>query len=207
MQLGGMQETTERFEGRESIRRLFDQLGVRYIEHTLFSKECLDYLFVEKEDYLEYRKDPKRYDDAISRYRALVQMGHVAPVYVKWISEEVGYGLFASKDISAGDLIGEYAGVVVPKKMIKDKSWAWKYPIRGKFSERFSGRVSVNAGEMGNELRFINHSDNRNTSPIMVHNADTWVSCYYARKAIRKDEELTVNYGKRYWRSRNKVDL
>ena len=35
----------------------------------------------------------------------------------------------------------------------------------------------------------------------------TWVNCYYARKPIPKDQELLVNYGRRYWKTRTKVDL
>jgi len=202
-----VQSPGTRFEGKEAMRELFEGLGLQYIERTLFSRECAIFLNTEKTDYEEYNKDTELAEANIAKYQHLVQKGYMAPVYVKWMSDEVGYGLFASEDISAGSLIGEYAGVVTQKDQVHDRTWSWKYPIKGKFIDSLFQGTSLNGGEFGNELRFINHSDDRNTSPVFVYDGETWVNCYYARKPIAKDQELTVNYGKRYWKTRMKVDL
>lgn len=202
-----MSDTAERYEGKEQMRNLFAKLGIQYIERTLFSEDCLDFMFIEKEKLADYLKHPECYETAIKYYQNKVREKYMATVYVKWISEDVGYGLFASEDIEEGNLIGEYSGVVCLKKQVNNMTWSWKYPIKGTFLEPYDAVTSVNGGELGNELRFANHSDDRNTSPIMVHDGDTWVNCYFARKPIAKDQEITISYGERYWLSRKKIAL
>ena len=185
----------------------FQELGIHFAERTIFSDSCDLFRETKLTDYAEYGKEAKISPETFDEYSRLIRDGHRAPIYVKWTSDGVGYGVFAAEDLPAGTLIGEYTGVVMPKKMVKNRTWSWKYPIKGRFIESFPTDVSLDGGIHGNELRFINHSDDRNTSPVFVHDGRTWVNCYYARKPIPKDHELLVNYGKRYWKTRTKVDL
>ncbi len=196
-----------KFETKAEIKGLFRELGIYYIDRTIFSEECSIFLETAKADYAEYLKDPKIPEETFQQYSKLIREGYKAPIYVKWTSDDVGYGVFASEDIPAGTLIAEYAGLVSPKKQIKNKTWSWKYPIKGQFIDGFPTAVSLDGGIYGNEMRFINHSDNRNTSPVFIYDGTTWVNCYYARKSIAKDQELLVNYGKRYWKTRVKIEL
>ena len=107
-------------------------------------------MFIEREKLADYAKHPERYKTAIKYYQKKIREKYIAPVYVNWISEEVGYGLFASENIEEGSLIGEYAGVVSLKKQVKDRTWSWKYPIKGAFLAPCDSRTSVNGGELGN---------------------------------------------------------
>jgi SET domain-containing protein len=55
-------------------------------------------------------------------------------MYLKWISTDVGYGVFAQKNIAEDDFIGVYAGEL---RLIRNRSnqkhedvdYAWYYPI------------------------------------------------------------------------------
>ncbi|MBP7854805.1 SET domain-containing protein-lysine N-methyltransferase, partial [Candidatus Babeliales bacterium] len=54
----------------------------------------------------------------------------------------------------------------------------------------------------GNELRFINHSNDPNTQCLDVLVDNVFYMIYIAIRDIAKDEELTVSYGSGYWDSR-----
>lgn len=194
-------------EGESAIKELFHKLGVHDLERTIFADEGAVFRETKLTDYADYMKNPKVSDEKFGEYSDLVTNGYKAPNCIKWTSDDVGYGIFASEDIPAGTLIAEYAGMGSPKSHIKNRTWLWKCPIKGQFIDSFPNRVSLDGGIHGNEIRFIDHSDDRNTSPVLVHNGTNWVNCYYARKAIAKDEELFISYGKRYWKTRVKVDL
>ena len=195
------------YQGKEQMTELFNQLNLKYIERVLYTKECFGYARLKKTDHSEYNADPAYYDEMTEKYGALVRSAYLAPVYVKWCSDEVGYGVFASEDIPAGSLIGEYAGVVALKRFVKNKTWSWRYPSRGDFEGKLKCDLSLDGGIYGNELRFINHSDDLNTCPIEVHDGTTWVNCYYASKDINKDHEVFVSYGENYWKDRAKIIL
>ena len=200
-------EGFDRIEGPDEMEPFFEALGIHYASRTIFSEECSIFEKTALSDYAEYGKDAKISPEAFESYSRLIREGYRAPIYVKWTSDGVGYGVFAAEDLPAGTLVGEYTGVVTPKKEVKNRTWSWKYPIKGQFIDSFPTDVSLDGGIHGNELRFINHSDDRNTSPVFVHDGTRWVNCYYARKPIPKDRELLVNYGRRYWKTRTKVDL
>lgn len=197
----------QRAEGKEQIDALFKELGIHYLERTVFSPKRADFAKTTREDYAENSKPCKVSAETFEEFSHLIRQGYRPPVYIKWISKTVGYGTFAAKDLPTGTLIGEYTGIVMPKSAVKNRTWSWKYPIKGQFKEPFPQANSLDGGEYGNELRFINHGDNRNTSPVFIHDGTTWVNCYFARKSIAKDQELLINYGKRYWKTRTKVDL
>ena len=196
-----------KFEGELEVRSLFDELGVHYTARTLFTEDCRVFERTKRSDYAEYGKTSKISDETFEHYSDLIRAGHKAPMHIKWTSDGVGYGVFASEDLPAGTFIAEYAGVVTPRDQVKNRTWSWSYPIRGRFIDGLPSRASLDGRLYGNELRFVNHSDHRNISAIFVHDGTTWVNCYYARKAIAKGEELLVNYGKRYWKTRTKIDL
>ena len=196
-----------KFEGEVEVRSLFEKLGVQYAARTLFTEDCRVFEQTQRSDYAEYGKDSKISDEAFERYSDLIRAGYKAPIHVKWTSDGVGYGVFASEDLPAGTFIAEYTGVVTPRDQVKNRTWSWRYPIRGSFIDSLPSPASLDGRLHGNELRFVNHSDDRNTSAIFVHDGTTWVNCYYARKPIGKGEELLVNYGKRYWKKRTKIEL
>lgn len=192
------------FCGEEEMRQLFEKLGLHYAAHTIFSKECDVFRETKLTDYAQYADFEKVPEDTFWQFSQLIKDGHKAPIYVKWVSDEVGYGVFASEDIPAGTLIAEYTGVVQLKESVENRTWSWKYPMRGQFIERFPEKVSLDGGIYGNETRFINHSDENNASTAFIHNGIAWVMCYFSKKAIPKDQEVLANYGKRYWKTRSK---
>jgi len=46
-------------------------------------------------------------------------------IYVKFISNEIGYGVYAKKFIKANSIIGEYTGVITDDS--DDYTYCWTY--------------------------------------------------------------------------------
>ena len=151
-----------------------------------------------------YIANKKVYDMNSQRYCHNVQRNYLAPkfapMYLRWVSNIVGYGVFAAKNIKKGDFIGEYFGVLREIKSDSDNlDYAWYYSLDAVDGKK----LIVDGKNQGNELRFINHSNNPNSLRIDVLCKDNILHIVYiADKDIAKDKELTVSYGEEYFKSR-----
>jgi hypothetical protein len=90
-----------------------------------------------------------------------IEAGYVInTVSIRYIGDvdgiDVGYGIFAEKIIEVGTMIGEYTGVVMENSISISSSYSLNYPCA-------DGGLVVNASEIGNMIRFVNHSANPNT--------------------------------------------
>lgn len=131
--------------------------------------------------------------------------GTVAPTLIGWISDEVGYGLFAAKDFEEGEWIGEYTGRVRPYYRLHPdtNSYCLHYPTR--FWSWSYWMVDALFG--GNETRFINDTGDPNLEFRCLVDRDRILHMVlYTRCPVIKGEELTVSYGSDYWRYRKKQD-
>jgi hypothetical protein len=138
----------------------------------------------------------------------------LAPVYIKKVDEELGYGVFAADEIKRNAFVGEYTGVVqIPHNdsgqemedggYESDFSWYYLDTIPGGPELEINGRLE------GNEMRFVNHSDQFNVDvEHTIHNGN-WVIFFKAASNIQKDEQLLISYGEDYWEKgvRNRFEL
>lgn len=133
------------------------------------------------------------------KYYKQVQQYALASMYLQWISPDIGYGVFAAKDILKDEFIGVYAGQLRvmrgPGSAIpEDVDYAWYYPINFATDQR----LLIDGKLKGNELRCINHDQQPNTKCINVLVDGVFYMCYVATKDIAKDVQLTISY----WDSR-----
>jgi uncharacterized protein len=122
-------------------------------------------------------------------------------VYLKWINEYKGYGLFALKDLKADTFIGEYTGFLrkYKRKMDEKNSYCFEYSLGLKKT-----RYTIDAKYMGNYVRFINHSFNPNITPHIAYCKGIAHVFLMSKEFIPKGTELTYDYGPRYWQKREK---
>ena len=186
----------------------FDRLGVRYLDH------------LEVQDSPENKPDaplinlhkqysPENLPEAPlinlhEKYGHLIQFRHHAPVYLSFINNKVGYGVFADTDIKKDQMIAEYTGVLrkSPEPIrsrgslinMHDFDYIWTYIPDAK--------VDIDAKEAGNFTRFVNHSLYPNVKILYIWNAGLYHLIYVAQSDIKKDEQLLVNYGAGYWYER-----
>lgn len=163
--------------------------GIRYLDHLEYAfPESLLPPITEKNPRPHYK--PESYVEDIKNKRN-------APVYIKYVNQKCGYGVFAREDIPDRHFIAEYTGIVRKKDFSKDKAayeYCWGFPPPTKFL--------IDAKFAGNFTRFINHNDDHNVEMIYVPVDGRWHLAYVAKKPIKKDQQLLANYGKPYWRGR-----
>ena len=125
-----------------------------------------------------------------------------SPVYIKWINERKGYGLFALHDLKKDTYIGEYTGEVRKFKIRQDdrNSYCFEYQI----GESSKSHFTIDAKYMGNMVRFINHDYSPNLATLAAYSNSIIHIIVKTARFIPKDAELTYDYGTRYWKKREK---
>jgi hypothetical protein len=114
-------------------------------------------------------------------------------VSIRFIDSDMGYGVFAKKNIPRYSILNHYAGLLRKDKEVSDDNDStFVFPDFNKYS--------IDAQNHGNWTRFMNHSDNANVmvweyflpdGPRLIFTAGP--------KGIKKNEQLTYSYGDIYW--------
>ena len=132
-------------------------------------------------------------------YEKEIKSHFIPDVYIKWIDSIKEFGLFANKDFKVREFLGEYTGTVRKyQKIMDDKnSYLFEYSIGYKKTP-----FTIDAREKGSLIRFVNHSFKPNVSPLSVYLDGTIHIIFRTNRVIKKDEELTYNYGPFYWKKR-----
>lgn len=189
------------YYSKHQKKKLFKNVGCKYSNNMEI--EYVDFAKLQP-DQTEYYKTSASIIDANSlQYKKEIEEWHLAPMYLKWISKEIGYGIFALQAIKKGDFIGVYAGKLRVIKSSEETpaenvDYAWYYPINALNDTR----LLIDGKYVGNELRFINHSTDPNTKCMDLFIDGVFYLGYIATKDIAQDSELTVDYGCGYWDSR-----
>jgi uncharacterized protein len=139
------------------------------------------------------------------RYQEELSQAHTPDMTIRWIHEDISYGVYTNDALEAGDYIGEYTGSVRELDPLSPdhNSYCLQYPTSN-WSKRI---LMVDAQKGGNILRFINHSDEPNLSPVCLLDRGLLHLVFLAGSSISKGSHLTVDYGKDYWLKREKHPL
>ncbi len=152
----------------------------------------------------KYKSSTAYYDELIKKYGAFLDQGYVAPLSIKWCGPEMGYGVFADRDLKQGEMIGEYTGVLKKEESVVGRNaYLFTYPSTATSSAEQS-RFVVDAAKEGNITRFVNHSDSPNVEVVEVPRGNTWHVVYRTAAPIKKGEQLFISYGQSYWTSLGK---
>lgn len=131
-------------------------------------------------------------------YRPQTETGWINDVYIQWINKEVGYGLFARKTISKWEYIGEYTGVVKRINPLNLTPYCYRYPVSpGIYPFNI---FAIDAMNLGNETRFMNHSLTPNCETFTTFDGQLFHANLRAIRPIRQGEELTYDYGSDFLR-------
>jgi len=127
------------------------------------------------------------------------EKNELAPGAIKWVDNEVGYGVFAYKDLPEYTYIGEYTGLVRKRAPRKDQfnNYVFRYVTGIK-----DAPYVIDARESGNFTRFINHSDHPNlTSRWIIVDGITHI-IFFTNAFMKRGTQMTYDYGENYWKSR-----
>ena len=106
---------------------------------------------------------------------------------VKVKRSSAGLGLFAEEDIKKDSFVIEYTGNILSSKEADARG--------GKYLFEVNSRKVIDGSGRENKARYINHSCRPNCE-IEIKKGRVFV---YARKNIKKGEELSYDYGKEYF--------
>lgn len=182
----------------------FKKLGVTYTTHLIFDSYVDRSLILEPArrrtiiEHPDYEPEPNN-----ARYISAIKNGYQAALYLKYINDAVGHGVFADAGLKKGDIVGEYTGTVITQQktvgMPADQtSYMFEtiFCYRGVFSPE---PLIIDARNKGNFTRFINHSYTPNVEVEEVYSDSMWHLLLVASKLINKDQQLFINYGEGYW--------
>jgi hypothetical protein len=190
------------YRKEDEILKFFRDQHIVYLKRTRIGWEPLCEMNLTNSPY--YLENKELFYELSVRYHESIEKGNLAPIYIKRINERLGFGVFAADEIKKDDFIGEYTGVVqIPEKDAggemeeggheSDFSWYYLDKIKGGPELEINGRLE------GNEMRFVNHSDNFNVGVEHTIHDGYWIIFFKAARDIQKDEQLLISYGDDYW--------
>ena len=131
------------------------------------------------------------------KFSEQIESGYLPKVSVRWIHDQVGYGLFAEENLAKGAYAGEYTGIVRENNRRYFEplnNYCYEYPVPDDI-----GRSFVIDATQGNLTRFINHSFTPNLQPIHVFYDGFYHLIFLTLQKIKKGQQLSYNYGQSYW--------
>jgi len=124
------------------------------------------------------------------------------PISIRYVDQEVGYGVFSDKKIPPCCYVGEYTGIIQARKpkQLKEKNHCVRYTT-------WEGRknYAIDAEQKGNLTRFINHSSKPNLGLQSVYWRGISRMIFVALREIREGGQLTFDYGPLFWKHNAKI--
>lgn len=121
---------------------------------------------------------------------------------VRYIDEEIGFGVFADQKIPACSFVGEYTGIIkeYDKKTMRDKIYCVRYNCWQTGARKFV----IDAETHGNYTRFINHSYRPNLALQSIHWRGIPKMVLISLQEILEGTQLTFDYGRSFWKEINR---
>ena len=180
---------------------IFKLTGVPYLSHLEFENFSLRKI-LKKTARLHQKYPLDRARLWISTYfQKELLAGEFPPVSLRWIDEEMGWGVFADKDFASMEFIAEYTGIVRERrKEDGENSYCFEYLILPDMDVDYL----IDAQDQGGISRYINHSFTPNS--LRLHDRRRKVShiIFFTKRAIQAGEQLFYDYGPNYWKKRKK---
>lgn len=131
-----------------------------------------------------------------------IKGGDAESLEVRYISPQVGYGLFASSPFLPNSWIGIYSG------RVRRSSLETTYAFEHVMAPGIPTKYCIDGEYEGGLVRFINHSsDHPNVRLRLATVEKETFLILTAMRRIERGEQLLYNYGPAYWEKRGKPAL
>lgn len=185
------------YMGKAGAKEFLAERGVKYLDENEIRVPAL--LRMDMTQTSRYQRDVQEAANLTKIYGAKIAKSYRPALSVRFISKNVGVGVFAEQDLQPGDFLGEYTGVVMHRDDVHGKDYTWEYPVITEDNRR----VSLDAKNKGNELMLVNHGNDPNVKVKYILGTDgLWHICYLVIRPIKKGQQVLVSYGSKYWKAR-----
>lgn len=181
-----------------SVSELEEKLKFKFLPQNSFESEG-EKLLVQKKG-LEKEENGLIKSHEIEfgqKFQEKIKNAYIPSVSVRWINEQVQYGLFAEEDIALGVYVGEYTGTVRQNNRQYTEplnNYCYEYPVPDDIDRSY-----VIDATNGNLTRFINHSKTPNLKPYYAFFDGFYHLIFISIQKIKKGSQLSYNYGNHYW--------
>lgn len=111
-------------------------------------------------------------------------------IFIKFVSDEIGFGVFTSQTLAAGAFLGEYVGIVLATQ--NPGPYSLNFPC-------LDGGHEINAADTGNLMRLVNHAQDPNSSFQHVYHESVIHTVVRTIKSVDAGEQISVDYSPSYW--------
>jgi hypothetical protein len=185
-------------QNKEEIKRFFLSLGLKYCPHIIFDDKD-ENIANNKKINEKNKKINKKYAKFLSYENKKTKL---PKLYIKFISDDLGFGLFADQNFKKDDYVGEFCGTITSNPDPSSDNYNYSYLD--------DTDIVIAPRKIGNELQFANHSKNANVDWKHIVGIDNKEHVIFvAVNAIKKGEQILIDYGDDYWKSseRKKINL
>lgn len=135
-----------------------------------------------------------------SYFKKEIASGAIPAVEIRWISSELGWGVFAARDFRKMEFIAEYSGKVRKRRRSDGKNaYCFEYVV----VQGVKTPYTIDALEQGGAARYINHSSKPNLLTSLATIDFLSHVVLFTARPIAKGEQLCYDYGDDYWAKRN----
>ncbi|MCP3923855.1 MAG: SET domain-containing protein [Desulfobacterales bacterium] len=190
----------EIYRTKEEIRKFFEKNNIKYQDRTSVRWRPILKKELYNSDY--YVENQECFDEITEEYEDKILNSEMPPIYIKKVSEKIGYGVFADMKIRKNAFIGEYAGIVQlsdPDSYDEENNEGYETDYTWYYLDDDYPDLEINGRFVCNEMRFVNHSNNANVDVEHTLIDGQWIIFFKAKRTIKKDEEILISYGEAYW--------
>eukprot|EP01128_Nolandella_sp_AFSM9_P003636 TRINITY_DN1586_c1_g1_i1.p1 TRINITY_DN1586_c1_g1~~TRINITY_DN1586_c1_g1_i1.p1 ORF type:complete len:412 (-),score=88.79 TRINITY_DN1586_c1_g1_i1:115-1305(-) len=113
-------------------------------------------------------------------------------LFIGFVSESIGFGVFAKKDLAVGSYITRYGGCFQKAELSKDRSYCMTSSV---------SNIVIDSREFRNLGGLVNHSSRPNAEAISMFEQGVDQAMLIATAPIKKGEQIFIDYSENYFDS------
>lgn len=175
--------------------------GAAFVPKLQFDRWDIFHALVKKMGKLQRKEKLSRQQVWFGRYfQKEIEQGYLPAVSIRWIDEEIGWGVFAEKTFEKFEFIAEYAGVLRKKRRSDRKN---NYCFEYLYAPGIHSPYTIDAQDQSGIARFINHSAPSNLDSALASCQGVNHVVLFTKEIVAKGTQLTYDYGPTYWSKRD----
>jgi SET domain-containing protein len=133
-------------------------------------------------------------------YQKEMESNYQPDVVLRWINDQMGWGVFAARSFKTKEYIAEYTGILRRwQRSDRRNGYCFEYVHESGKGTSFL----IDARDQAGIARYINHSSKPNLQPTLATVGSITHLILLVKKPIQKGEQLCYDYGPAYWSKRS----